>query len=262
MAPDYINLKNRIVGCCIYCGTTNDLTREHATPRGLAGTHTLLKASCRKCANITRDIETKILRGPLYSYRRYKGYRMTEPKKFPKLSEYLVRERDGFFRLKQLDVDVVGSHILLPEFQEPRYYYGTDPSHLRLHQTHFLLTRARQNGLLDVSIAEIQFKQHFDTENFLRFLGKVALCYAYLSYEPHNIKSFITNFVMRGARGSQKKWRFFGSTQSGFIKNDVNPREIIMCVTNDIISIDFKICAELPIVYRVVVGQDISPHKI
>jgi len=58
------------VGHCIYCGTNKgELSKEHIVPFGLAGNWMILpKASCRSCAEITRDIEQFCLRwmlGPL-----------------------------------------------------------------------------------------------------------------------------------------------------------------------------------------------------
>lgn len=50
------------IGKCIYCGTTErKLTDEHITPFGLSGRMELLNASCRPCADITRDIENVVL---------------------------------------------------------------------------------------------------------------------------------------------------------------------------------------------------------
>lgn len=58
---------SRYIGKCIYCGSTDNLTREHVVPRGLGGPWLLLKASCKKCARITSDFEGGVLGGILYS---------------------------------------------------------------------------------------------------------------------------------------------------------------------------------------------------
>lgn len=57
---------------CIYCGWDEDpkaLTKEHIIPLGLAGSLQLPKASCVKCAAITRDFETRCLKTILKSFR-------------------------------------------------------------------------------------------------------------------------------------------------------------------------------------------------
>ena len=57
--PFYVESK----GACIYCGTTNTaLTDEHVVPYSLGGSHVLRKASCGRCANITKKFEQKVAR--------------------------------------------------------------------------------------------------------------------------------------------------------------------------------------------------------
>jgi hypothetical protein len=54
----------RDVGQCIYCDATEEpLGKEHAVPYGLNGPWTLLRASCRICADITHRFERDSLRG-------------------------------------------------------------------------------------------------------------------------------------------------------------------------------------------------------
>jgi hypothetical protein len=52
----------KYIGKCIYCGSTDNLNREHVVPRGLGGPWILLKASCRKCAKITSAFEREVLK--------------------------------------------------------------------------------------------------------------------------------------------------------------------------------------------------------
>jgi hypothetical protein len=61
------------VGKCIYCESKSKLTDEHIIPFGLGGNAVLQKASCRSCADITRDFETTVLRGELWAARVLKG---------------------------------------------------------------------------------------------------------------------------------------------------------------------------------------------
>lgn len=50
-------------GKCIYCGVvSNDLTNEHIVPYSLGGQHVIRKASCAKCADITKKFEQKVAR--------------------------------------------------------------------------------------------------------------------------------------------------------------------------------------------------------
>lgn len=75
---DLIDLAKRRsdpIGYCIYCGSTEALTREHIVPFGLSGEAVLPKASCRKCARITGRFEEDVLRGPMRTVRILKRLR-------------------------------------------------------------------------------------------------------------------------------------------------------------------------------------------
>ena len=51
-------------GACIYCGATDvELSNEHIVPYSLGGSHVLRKASCARCADITKRFEQKVARG-------------------------------------------------------------------------------------------------------------------------------------------------------------------------------------------------------
>lgn len=49
-------------GSCIYCGETKNLSDEHIVPFSLGGVHVLRKASCARCADITKKFEQKVSR--------------------------------------------------------------------------------------------------------------------------------------------------------------------------------------------------------
>lgn len=50
-------------GCCIYCGEKDQpLSREHIVPLSLGGQHVIEKASCRRCADITKRFEQDVAR--------------------------------------------------------------------------------------------------------------------------------------------------------------------------------------------------------
>ena len=57
--PSYFESK----GACIYCGATDSvLSDEHVVPYSLGGSHVLRKASCGRCADITKKFEQKVAR--------------------------------------------------------------------------------------------------------------------------------------------------------------------------------------------------------
>jgi hypothetical protein len=73
------------VGRCIYCGSTSgELTEEHIIPYGLGGELVLADASCSKCATITSQFETEVMRYHLLDVRAYLNLRTRRKSKRPK----------------------------------------------------------------------------------------------------------------------------------------------------------------------------------
>jgi hypothetical protein len=87
------------VGHCIYCGTySNHLTKEHIIGHGIAGDSLILpKASCRTCADKTRDWETACFRHLWWPFR----VRLGAPSS--------GRQNQKTFILRQMKVNSIGS---------------------------------------------------------------------------------------------------------------------------------------------------------
>jgi len=62
------------IGCCVYCKSTVDLSKEHIVPLGLGGKNYLANASCGVCRDITSEFEGAVLRGELLHLRRAEGF--------------------------------------------------------------------------------------------------------------------------------------------------------------------------------------------
>jgi hypothetical protein len=72
------------VGACIYCRTTEgQLTKEQIIPLGLGGNWILPRASCKRCAAITSDVEQFCLRPMLGPFRIRLVLPTRRPKKRP-----------------------------------------------------------------------------------------------------------------------------------------------------------------------------------
>jgi hypothetical protein len=61
----------RVIGHCVYCSSTERLSREHIIPKNLGGTRGLQKASCELHRRVTSEIETKCERQYFYNIRRH-----------------------------------------------------------------------------------------------------------------------------------------------------------------------------------------------
>lgn len=78
---------------CMYCSSTENLTREHIVPYGLGGPGVIPKSSCESCATITGRFEREVLRGPLWGLRAYLRLSSRRRNKMPtKLPLTLIRK--------------------------------------------------------------------------------------------------------------------------------------------------------------------------
>ena len=63
LVDNYLKANSPDIGVCIYCGERDaPLSTEHAVPYGLNGPWTLLRASCKACADITTGFERDVMR--------------------------------------------------------------------------------------------------------------------------------------------------------------------------------------------------------
>src|SRR5262245_49288389 len=106
------------IGKCIYCGTTEGkLTDEHITPFGLSGRLELMDASCRPCADITREIENIVL-GSMKAARAELKTR-TRDKRSRKMAQPMFVEKDGRKFSIQVPLKNQWKVIRLPIFPLP-----------------------------------------------------------------------------------------------------------------------------------------------
>jgi len=61
------------VNRCIYCGSQEDLSKEHILPYALGGRLVLPRASCSRHRDLTSEIERKVARGMYGDYRDSEG---------------------------------------------------------------------------------------------------------------------------------------------------------------------------------------------
>ncbi|MDA2920513.1 hypothetical protein MYX76_13650 [Desulfobacterota bacterium AH_259_B03_O07] len=115
------NIAYEPIGKCIYCGSSEDLSREHIIPLGLSGTAVLPKSTCQECAKITGQIEQEVLRGPLRAVRLYRELRSRRKHKDAPKAYPLAVFKDG--RKQQVNVPIVDYPILLhfPIFEPAAY---------------------------------------------------------------------------------------------------------------------------------------------
>jgi hypothetical protein len=168
----------RPVGRCIYCGSTDDLRREHILPFGLSGTAVLPQSTCEGCAKITGQTERTLLRGPMRAVRVYRGLRSRSKHKDAPKTYSLTIVKAGNEEIVQLPAE--GYPILLhfPIFSPPGllspegYVSGIRVGAATLSFGPKPEEVARRLG------SEIRVSQSYQPVEFGRMLAKIAYAFA------------------------------------------------------------------------------------
>lgn len=112
------------IGRCVYCGATEELTREHIIPLALGGDLILPKSSCRACATlINREIEAPILNQEMKAFRTFQSLPTRRPKQRP--TTFDLRNRDG--TVITIPADEYYGPLPLYKFKQPRVLTGAAP---------------------------------------------------------------------------------------------------------------------------------------
>lgn len=164
---------------CIYCGATEELTREHIIPYGLGGTLTLPNGSCKTCAAITSAFEGQVLRGFMLDARTAGRLPTRRPqKRSPEVAHSLL-DKGG--RVKGVNVpvgDAVGA-ALMPTFARASRVDG------RPYGPGIVINGTRMitfGGDLETLIKKhgakgIRVQQTVEWSEFARMLAKIGYSY-------------------------------------------------------------------------------------
>jgi hypothetical protein len=206
------------VGRCIYCGVyTKKLTNEHIIAHGLAGDSLILpKASCRTCAEKTRDAETACLRHLWWPFRTRIG---TPRKESP--SSFIVRHMkvqklnpDGSIAAYEQTGETVVGPMGFPlvfiayKFPFPGIVIGRDPNFDakveiigRISEEEF--RKVAPNDREGFRIAPV------NVEAYCRMLAKIAHAYAVAELGFDAFRPVLANFI-RG-QPLRQLWHWIGS---------------------------------------------------
>jgi hypothetical protein len=109
---DFAKVSYAPVGRCIYCGSTEGLSREHIIPYALGSNAILPKASCERCRKITGDFEQDVLRGPMWPVRVINQLQSRTKHREAVETEHLLVVKEGQDQVVELPLEEYP--ILLP----------------------------------------------------------------------------------------------------------------------------------------------------
>jgi HNH endonuclease len=180
MAPAKSNKQaSPIIGSCIYCGEKNGLSDEHIIPYGLGGNQVLKKASCKSCADITSNLEGRLLRGQWRPYRKILG--IQSRRNYPNyLPAHLVQlyapkipiqvKSDDYPLVIFFDFDIP-SVLIGKERPEPPFAKVVGAKIIRPYPS-----RVLDNGAIRQlrSGEKIEYPMSFESSDVLRLVAKIA----------------------------------------------------------------------------------------
>lgn len=192
------------VGRCIYCGTKQNLTREHIVPFGLGGERTLPEASCVPCSKVTGGVELRCLRDMFSPIRAKLGMR-SRHKKVRQKKLALEVHFEGRYATHNLPIDDYPTIVGLFSFDLPRLLSGKLPQidgsrlaapglyGLNIDVQSYIEKYASKHGAKGVSFGKI------NPGLFSRMLAKVAHAYAVAEYGLDGFTPLLLDLILKGS---------------------------------------------------------------
>ena len=179
MATSVSGSSSPSLGRCIYCGSTQTLTREHIIPRAFGGTWVMQGASCVPCADITKRFEMLVARRMLGPHRLRFGYKSSKKSEIPKTLKVNKFSSTGG---SQADVpldEMPIFPIIVPVFDLPSIITGFIGSSRIGTWTwnpdnNSPLQKKRLDAIFDAKTHSVGFNIHVETPSFMRMLAKIA----------------------------------------------------------------------------------------
>jgi hypothetical protein len=221
-----------VIGQCIYCGSTDDLSDEHCVTRSLNGLFQLKKASCGKCRDMTSSFERKITRDALGEARAVMQYKTRRPKE--RKNSYPVEVRSGKEpRIVDVPVDVLpcvvpALDLGVATYLAEKYFPGDAAIPLGLKSVRPLVVsrspRDLKAFLENIGADSIHPKLRMDAFEFARLLAKIAYCYTIGLPHIEGIKNSLEEtYVLDLIRGDiSDPWRYIGGQPAAVLRPE-NP---------------------------------------
>ena len=192
----------RPIGRCVYCGRTDNLTKEHAIPRGMGGTITLPKGSCPTCAKLTHEIETTCMRETPVRVRVKVGlhrHRNERPNTFPvTFSDWSDNKT-----LKQVPVADFPMLWAMPIYEYPGILLNKQPDETSFGILHCHKDDTSFNKLLRLpGVKSITVSAGaVNSLSFYQWIAKIGYCYAVARLGIEAIeKSRLADMIINGSQ--------------------------------------------------------------
>ncbi len=169
------------VGYCIFCGSLDNLTREHIMPFGFGGASTIPKGACKICAEKTGKIEQDVLRGPFWPVRVFRDIKSrSKHSDSPKEISFRIVRKDKETEIS-VPIDEAPIIIQFPIYSAPEYFAHKDSVkgiNIRGIAT-VCFGEMPEEILRRLNANSISFTQSEKPTSFPRLIAKIAYCTAF-----------------------------------------------------------------------------------
>lgn len=195
------------VRTCIYCGSTENLTREHIIPYALGGTLVLPKASCKDCADITKEIEGQVLRGFMLQARAAADFPTRHPENRPRKFDIKIA-KDGSQEGGQLAVEDNLNLLHMPLFKSPGFWEGvTDVEGIEIYGTETVyFGRPPEEIVAELGAQTLTVEQELQYHAFARMIGKIAFAFSVAELGLETIKEAYVLPSVLGRKSDIGRW--------------------------------------------------------
>lgn len=208
-------MRSQFCGECIYCGSKENLTDEHAIPFGLGGNHILRDASCLNCNKVTSLFERKILHNSMLATRTVQAM-PTRKKQNRPVTLPMIFVRKGVRTEELVPIEDAIPSLILPELGPPeinsamRHAVGLRSGAFEI-RNHFIIDRMRDDFLIKLlnkyGAEAIGSPFEINHDSFLRLLAKIGMAEAIFFYGMN----FESIFVRDSVLGKDRPQRWVGS---------------------------------------------------
>ncbi len=200
------------IGRCIYCPEQTELTDEHVAPYGIGGQVVLKKASCKACAQMTGEVERRVLRQLWWVPRSSLQAPTRRSKERPRSFTLQLTLPTGDVFSEQLPIEL-GRMIYFPVFQPPTYLQGRmEAGPLDFSKGKFLMDPESQDRIEKFVVekygvgVEIRPRVDIPAESFTRFLGKIGYCLAVALVGVDAVYGSDVRHIVRGSLDTASVW--------------------------------------------------------
>lgn len=201
---------SRMVGRCIYCDSTDGLTREHVIPQGLGGrlvpddeheAIVLGDASCAECTKITRRLEGICLGKMMGHFRAKAG--MTRKDRRTETRRVKYTDLQGVASFEDVPVKDIPAILMLPIFFEAGVF-SEQPIGGPYKIAHWLAVEDTKSPAMH-SDRGIGAAGHGPAD-YARLLAKISLGYAVAVRGIDSFTPLVRNFILGKANDEFGHW--------------------------------------------------------